>query len=168
MGNGGFMGIGLGGSLPVIASPEDFPAASSALIGGALIGVRSGLKPGEELLDDLQAPFSFSFEDLDLVIPGFEGNLGAGTYTFMLKEGNPDPETADGYINWSLRLEVVARFGITSYRFDGNELTIEFNGKLWSASSIDGPWEEVINSTSPYRVTASESNRFYQCINDPH
>ena len=161
MGNGGFMGVGLGDSLPVIDSPEDFPPASAALLGGALIGVRPSLKPGEDLLDDLRAPFTFGFGDLELLIPGFEGNLGAGTYTFMLKEGNPDPETADAYIDWSLRLEVVARLGITSYRFDGNNLTIEFNGKLQSSDTIDGPFSPVAGSSSPYTVSPTGDAKFY-------
>ena len=43
--NGGFMGVGPGGSLPVINTPMDFYAAAMALDGGALVGSIPGLRP---------------------------------------------------------------------------------------------------------------------------
>ena len=83
-GNGGFMGVGPGNSLPVINSPEDFYAAAMALDGGALVGVNPGSQPGEDMLDDLAQAFNF----YGLVMPGFDGSLGEGSWTFMFKEGN--------------------------------------------------------------------------------
>lgn len=96
-GGGGFIGIGQGTSLPVLNSFDDFPAATAALFGGALVGVMPGNSPGEEILDDIAAPFEF----MGLTIAGFEGNVTAGTYTFMFKEGL---ETAgpDAYTDYTL------------------------------------------------------------------
>lgn len=101
-GNGGFMGVGPGDTLPVIQSPEDFVAAAMALDGGALVGVNPGSAPGDDILDDLAQPFSFDL----LTINGFSGALGAGSWTFMLKEGNPDTLTVDAFAAWSMSLEI--------------------------------------------------------------
>ena len=101
-GNGGFMGVGPGDSLPVINSPEDFYAAAMALDGGALVGVNPGSAPGNDLLDDLGQAFNF----YGLVMGGFDGPLGEGSWTFMFKEGNTMTGTQDAYVSWSFSLEV--------------------------------------------------------------
>ncbi|MFZ8836060.1 MAG: hypothetical protein ACO2XQ_03360, partial [Flavobacteriales bacterium] len=100
-GGGGFIGIGEGTSLPVLSSMEDFPAATAALFGGALVGVMPGTAPGDEILDDLEAPFEF----MGLEIAGFEGGVSNGTYTMMFKEGL---ETAgpDAYTDYTLIITV--------------------------------------------------------------
>ena len=101
-GNGGFMGVGPGDSLPVINSPEDFYAAAMALDGGALVGVNPGSAPGDDLLDDLGQAFNF----YGLVMGGFDGPLGEGSWTFMFKEGNTMTGTEDAYVSWTFSLEV--------------------------------------------------------------
>ena len=101
-GNGGFMGVGPGDSLPVINSPEDFYAAAMALDGGALVGVNPGSAPGDDLLDDLGQAFNF----YGLVMGGFDGPLGEGSWTFMFKEGNTMSGTEDAYVSWTFSLEV--------------------------------------------------------------
>jgi len=100
-GGGGFIGIGEGTSLPVLSSMEDFPAATAALFGGALVGVMPGNAPGDEILDDLEAPFEF----MGLEIAGFDGGVSNGTYTMMFKEGL---ETAgpDAYTDYTLIITV--------------------------------------------------------------
>lgn len=100
-GGGGFIGIGEGTSLPVLSSMEDFPAATAALFGGALVGVMPGTAPGDEILDDLEAPFEF----MGLEIAGFDGGVSNGTYTMMFKEGL---ETAgpDAYTDYTLIITV--------------------------------------------------------------
>ena len=104
-GNGGFMGVGSGNSLPVINSPDDFGAAAMALDGGALVGVHSGSQPGNDLLDDLAQAMNFGY---GLIIPGFEGSLGEESWTFMFKEGNEMTGTEEAYVSWTLSLEVSA------------------------------------------------------------
>ena len=101
-GNGGFMGVGPGDSLPVINSPADFYAAAMALDGGALVGVNPGSQPGNDLLDDLGQAFNF----YGLVMGGFDGPLGEGSWTFMFKEGNTMSGTEDAYVSWTFSLEV--------------------------------------------------------------
>ncbi|MFT5401365.1 MAG: hypothetical protein ACI9DF_000187, partial [Verrucomicrobiales bacterium] len=101
-GNGGFFGIGEGSSLPVIVSPDDFPAAADALSGGALVGIIPGTAAGDDVIDNLQAGFNFD----PITIPGFIGNLGEGTYTFFLKEGFPDAAAAANFTSFSLMLEI--------------------------------------------------------------
>ena len=101
-GNGGFMGVGPGDTLPVINSPDDFYAAAMALDGGALVGVNPGSQPGDDLLGDLGQAFNF----YGLVMGGFDGPLGEGSWTFMFKEGNTMSGTEDAYVSWSFSLEV--------------------------------------------------------------
>ena len=103
-GNGAFMGVGPGDSLPVIQSEADFYAAAMALDGGALVGVSPGSMPGDDILDNLAQPFNF----YGLVMPGFAGTLGEGDWTFMLKEGNTDTLTTNAFASWSLSLEIAA------------------------------------------------------------
>ena len=103
-GNGGFMGVGPGDTLPVINSPDDFYAAAMALDGGALVGVHPGSAEGDDLLDDLAQPFNF----YGLIMPGFGSTLGEGAWTFMLKEGNTDTLTVNAYASWTLSIEVAA------------------------------------------------------------
>jgi surface-anchored protein len=106
-GNGGFFGIGEGSSLPVIASPDHFPVAANALFGGALVGITPGAAAGDDVMDDLQAGFNFD----PIAIPGFSGNLGEGTYTFMLKEGFGDASTFENFTAFSLVFEVTPAHG---------------------------------------------------------
>ncbi|MDB4539456.1 lamin tail domain-containing protein, partial [Saprospiraceae bacterium] len=103
-GNGGFFGIGIGDEMPPINSPNDFPAAANALVGGALVGILPGARPGDNVLDDLAIPFAFPPAGIN--IPGFSGVLGEGTYTFFFKEGNGNPDVVDAYVNWSFALEI--------------------------------------------------------------
>lgn len=105
-GNGGFLGVGSGSTLPVIASPEDFVVAANALDGGALVGVMGGTTVGFGLLDDLAQPFEFP--EYGINIDGISGSLTAGTYTFMFKEGNSHPETVNASVHWSFAIEVSA------------------------------------------------------------
>ena len=153
MENGGFMGIGKGTSLPVIASPEDFPAAARALIGGALVGVRPGLEPGDELLDDFRKPFTFDFGDKSLLIPGVEGVIGSGSYTFMLKEGNGDPATAAAYIEWAVRMEIAQVINVYIRRGLEGTLVLEVEGQPGSNYAIESSenlieWEEIHTCTT--------------------
>jgi|GEM_PF-4266777 len=105
-GNGGFFGIGSGGSLPPIFSPGDFVAAANALQGGALIGIMPGSLVGDNLLDNLSEPFEFP--DFGISIPGLsDQTVGPGEYTFMFKEGNSNPETVDAYVEYEFQIEVV-------------------------------------------------------------
>lgn len=101
-GNGGFMGVGPGDTLPVIYTEADFYAAAMALDGGALVGVHPGSAPGDDVLDDLAQAFNF----YGLVMPGFNGSLGSGSWTFMFKEGNTDSLTANAYVSWTMSLEI--------------------------------------------------------------
>ena len=103
-GNGGFMGVGPGDSLPVIQTEADFYAAAMALDGGALVGVHPGSAPGDDVLDDLAQAFNF----YGLVMPGFSNTLGEGSWTFMFKEGNTDTLTVDAYASWTFSLEIAA------------------------------------------------------------
>ena len=105
-GNGGFFGIGATDELPIIYGPADFPAAANALDGGWLVGVLPGTTEGYGILDDLMQPFVFP--DFGINIPGLSEAPGAGTYTFMWKEGNAHPDAYDAYINWSFALEISA------------------------------------------------------------
>ena len=101
-GNGGFMGVGPGDTLPPMLSEADAYAAAMALDGGALVGVNPGSAPGDDVLDDLAQAFNFH----GLIMPGFGGTLGEGAWTFMFKEGNTDTLTVDAYASWTLSLEV--------------------------------------------------------------
>ena len=100
-GGGGFIGIGEGTSLPVLASMEDFPAAAAALFGGALVGVMPGTEEGDEILDDMAAPFDF----MGLYIGGFDDVVTDGTYTMMFKEGL-EVAGPDAYTDYTLVITV--------------------------------------------------------------
>ena len=100
-GGGGFIGIGEGTSLPVLASMEDFPAAAAALFGGALVGVMPGTEVGDEILDDMAAPFDF----MGLYIGGFDDVVTDGTYTMMFKEGL-EVAGPDAYTDYTLVITV--------------------------------------------------------------
>jgi hypothetical protein len=100
-GGGGFIGIGEGTSLPVLASMEDFPAAAAALFGGALVGVMPGTEEGDDILDDMAAPFDF----MGLYIGGFDEVVTDGTYTMMFKEGL-EVAGPDAYTDYTLVITV--------------------------------------------------------------
>ena len=111
-GGGGFIGIGEGSQLPPLNSFDDFPAATAALFGGALVGVMPGNEPGDEIMDDIAAPFEF----MGLYIAGFEGDVTEGTYTVMFKEGleeaGPDAYT-DYTIVFTVEAEASGCFEVT-------------------------------------------------------
>lgn len=45
---------------------------------------------------------------------------------------------------------------------EGNEVVIVFEGTLYTAPDVNGPFTEVQNATSPYRTTADGAQRFFQ------
>ena len=90
-GGGGWLGIGAGASIADLADP-------SALIGGNLIGVADGLRPGDELMDDLQKEFSFG----EMNVPALEpGAISGGDFTFWFQEGNQGAENLN-FVDYSM------------------------------------------------------------------
>ncbi len=48
---------------------------------------------------------------------------------------------------------------------DGNVLVLTYTGgRLITSHDVDGPWFEVTNATTPYRVTTDQAMRFYSVI----
>ena len=43
-----------------------------------------------------------------------------------------------------------------------NGLSIQFEDKLQSSQSVNGPWEEVMNASSPYSILANGKQRFFR------
>jgi len=131
-GNGGFMGVGPGDSLPVINTPADFVAAAMALDGGALIGVHPGSQPGDELMDNLGMPFAFPGVNIN----GIPSSLGEGSWTFMFKEGNTMSGTENAGTDWSFSLQVSA-LGEDSY-----VIAYDCNGDCLNDTNENGQCDE--------------------------
>ena len=45
---------------------------------------------------------------------------------------------------------------------DGGNITIEFEGVLQSAETVNGTYSEVAGATSPFTVTADSPQKFYR------
>ncbi len=50
---------------------------------------------------------------------------------------------------------------ITGISRDGNSISIEFTGRLQSAETVDGPYEDVAGASSPFTVDTSSGSQFY-------
>lgn len=57
--------------------------------------------------------------------------------------------------------EVPVGGGIKSFSFEAGTLTIEFDGILKAATSVQGPYQVVTGAASPYQTATSEDTRFF-------
>jgi len=57
---------------------------------------------------------------------------------------------------------------LRSVRVDSEiQLTWDLGGRLQEADNPDGPWQDLINASSPYHVDASGGQKFYRVLVSP-
>ncbi|MBM98365.1 MAG: hypothetical protein CMJ77_04505 [Planctomycetaceae bacterium] len=107
-GEGGFFGVAEGTEM------TGNNADTGNLIGGAIVGVMSGVTVGDDILQELAAGLDFG----PFSISGFGSELGEGTYTFWFQEGNatpntppeahpPGPNDANDFVDYTFEFDVV-------------------------------------------------------------
>ena len=81
-----------------------------------------------------------------------------------IKDASDQPAIADRFDPSGVVVPDPAE--ITGATSDGSNISFSYTGKLQSAASAAGPWEDVAGATSPFSEAMSDASKFYRVISE--